>query len=428
MGKQRIRRERTAVAALFFTNGALFANLAPRFPEIKADLELSNTAFGLSVAAFSAGALLSGLTAAALIRRFGPANVAVCASLLLGALAVAAGAAPTPVLFAAAMFVAGSADAVTDVGQNATGLSVQREYGRSIINSLHATWSVGAIAGGAAAAAAIALDVPRVWQLSTVAVLCALVCLLGLRALSEVSVVTDPPARSQARATPGAAPALALAALAALAIAGAFVEDAGSSWATLYLGELGAPPALAASGFIALVSFQFIGRLIGDRLVDRFSERTVVRGGGILIAVGMGTALACPTVPMTVVGFALAGLGVASAVPAAFHGADRVAGLRPGTGLTIVSWLMRGGFLLSPVLVGALADAASLRISLLSVVVAGAAIAVLATALHSGVHGAEQLNDQHAGDDQPDARDHHRREPFGEQEPRDHRDQRDTAG
>ena len=51
----RDRRARVATAALFLTNGALFANLLPRYPEIKADLGLSNTAFGLAVAAFSAG-------------------------------------------------------------------------------------------------------------------------------------------------------------------------------------------------------------------------------------------------------------------------------------------------------------------------------------------------------------------------------------
>ncbi|MGW6223635.1 MFS transporter, partial [Streptomyces olivaceus] len=31
------RRARVAVAVLFFTNGALFANLRPRYPQIKAD-------------------------------------------------------------------------------------------------------------------------------------------------------------------------------------------------------------------------------------------------------------------------------------------------------------------------------------------------------------------------------------------------------
>ena len=42
----RNRRARVAVAALFLTNGALFANLLPRYPEIKADLALSNAVYG----------------------------------------------------------------------------------------------------------------------------------------------------------------------------------------------------------------------------------------------------------------------------------------------------------------------------------------------------------------------------------------------
>ena len=36
------RRARGAVAALFLTNGALFANLLPRYPEIKLALGLDN--------------------------------------------------------------------------------------------------------------------------------------------------------------------------------------------------------------------------------------------------------------------------------------------------------------------------------------------------------------------------------------------------
>jgi len=37
---------RIATAALFLTNGAIFANLLPRYPEIKADLHLSNAVYG----------------------------------------------------------------------------------------------------------------------------------------------------------------------------------------------------------------------------------------------------------------------------------------------------------------------------------------------------------------------------------------------
>jgi MFS family permease len=373
------------VAALFLTNGGIFANLLPRYPEIKADLALSNAGLGLSVAAFSAGALLSGFTAGALIRRFGSASVAVLASLLLATFVLVAAIAPTPLAFGLALFVAGAGDSVTDVAQNAHGLRVQRNYGRSIINSLHAVWSVGAILGGLMGAAAIALHLSRVTQLSVSGLLFGATCLISYRFLLPGPDHHEPDLpKAPAEGRSGAlktAYAL-LGALTLLAIAGAVVEDAGNSWATIYLRDnLGAPAALAAFGYIALVGFQFIGRILGDRLVDRFGERTVTAAGGVLTAAGMGVALAFPSVPGTIAGFAAAGLGAATVIPAAFHAADNVPGLRPGTGLTFVTWLMRVGFLCSPAIVGSVADATSLRVGLLVVPVAGLTMLAFARVL-----------------------------------------------
>jgi hypothetical protein len=115
--------------------------------------------------------------------------------------------------------------------------------------------------------------------------------------------------------------------------------------------------------------------------VDRFGQRAVARAGGIIAAVGMGTALAVPSIPGTILGFAAAGLGVATLVPAAMHAADELPGLRPGTGLTMVSWLMRVGFLVSPPVVGAIADAASLRAGLFVVPLAGLLVLALSAVL-----------------------------------------------
>ena len=53
-----------------------------------------------------------------------------------------------------ALFAAGGCDAVTDVAQDVNALRLQRNYGRSIINSLHAVWAVGAIMGGVMGATA----------------------------------------------------------------------------------------------------------------------------------------------------------------------------------------------------------------------------------------------------------------------------------
>jgi MFS family permease len=375
-----MRRARVATAGLFLTNGAMFANMVPRYPEIKADLGLSNTAFGAAVAAFSAGALASGLAAAPLIRRFGSATTAVFSSVMLAILIVAAGAAPSGWVFASALFVAGAADSVTDVGQNAQGLQVQRAYGRSIINSLHAVWSAGALLGGLIGASAILFGVDRVVQLALTGVISAAVCLYGYRFLladAEQARIADVSSSNRDRTV-----YLLLAAFVAIALAGALIEDAGGSWSTIYLRDtLGSPPALAAFGFVAVVGFQFIGRAVGDRLVDRFGQRAVVAAGGVIAACGMGTALAFPSIPGTIGGFALAGFGSATMVPGAMHAADELSGLRPGTGLTVLTWLMRVGFLISPLVVGAAADNYGLRLALLTVPVAGVAAVLLARSL-----------------------------------------------
>lgn len=374
-----VRHARIAVAALFFTNGALFANLVPRLPGIKADLALSNATYGLAVAAFPAGAIAAGLAAGIAIRRLGSARTAVVGTWLTGLAILLAGVMPSVAVFAVVMFVGGAMDAITDVAQNAHGLRVQRRYGRSILNSFHAVWSIGAVSGGLMAAGALALDLSRGVHLAISGALFAVVSGVALRFClpgPDVAVETVTPGQETApvrvsrRRT-----ALVLAALVLIALAGGLVEDAGSTWATVYLaGSLGAVGALAAAGYVALVGTQFVGRMLGDRLVDRFGQRAVARTGAFITAAGMGLALAFPSVPGTIAGFAAAGFGVATLVPAAMHAADELPGLKPGTGLTIVSWLMRLGFLLSPPVVGAVADATSLRWGLLVVPLAGVTV------------------------------------------------------
>jgi MFS family permease len=179
---------------------------------------------------------------------------------------------------------------------------------------------------------------------------------------------------------------LALAALGVLATCGAFVEDAGASWSALYLRtELAAGAATAGLGFVALQGAMTLGRLTGDRVVDRFGQRRVVQVGGAVIAAGMGLALAFPSVPATLAGFALAGLGVATLIPAVYHAADELPGLPPGLGLAVINWLLRAGFLLSPPLIGVMSDAVSLRVALLSVVVAGIGAMLLGRLLPTAV-------------------------------------------
>ena len=384
------RAARAAVAALFFTNGAILANLLPRYPQLKADLGLSNAEYGLAVAAFPSGALVAGLAAGALIRRFRSSRVAVAGTMLTSLGILAAALAPSWAGLAVGLFFAGCMDAITDVAQNSHGLRVQRLYGRSILNTFHATWSVGAVVGGLMGGFAAGIELPRGLHLGFSALLFTAASLTALRFTLPGPEPVDPvgPAEATDEApTARQAPSrrsiwLSIAALVLIACGGTLVEDSGMTWAAVYLsGTLGAEAAIASLGFVALVGAQFVGRLLGDGLVDRFGQRAVARAGGAITALGMGLALLLPSIFGTIAGFAFAGFGVATLVPAAMHGADELPGLRPGTGLTVVSWLMRLGFLLSPPIVGLVADALGLRVGLLVVPFAGALVVLLSGVL-----------------------------------------------
>jgi len=429
------RRARLAVALLFLTNGALFSNLLPRYPAIKEALDLSNASFGLAVAAGPVGAIVAGLAASWLIRRFRSSRVAVVGTVVTAVVVLLAGLSPVGALFAAALFVAGALDAIVDVAQNSHGLRVQRRYGRSILNSFHAIWSVGAVAGGLMGGAAAGLGVPIGVHLAISGVVFGVVAVVSYRLMlrgpepaSELEEAPATPIEGVASSSTSAPVPVAgagsddgtgagdrsgassgigsgsdsgsdagarvrrsavklgtwgvLVALVLIAASGTVVEDAGNTWAALYLsGSLGAGVTVAALGFVALQGAQFVGRILGDRLVDRFGQRAVARVGGALVFVGMGQALAFPSVGTTILGFALAGFGVATLIPAAMHAADMLPGFRPGTGLTLVSWLMRLGFLAAPPLIGAVADASSLRVGLLLIPAVGLVVLALSGVL-----------------------------------------------
>jgi fucose permease len=286
----------------------------------------------------------------------------------------------------AATFLAlGVLDSWMDVSMNAHALRVQRGMGRSIINALHGTWSIGAVVGGVAGTLAAAAGVSVAWQvgvagaLLVVASLAVRPFLLGGRddADREAAAAGEEGARGRAADRRSARGRLAL--LGLVVVLSAAIEDAPQSWgAVLLRDELGTGAGVAGLVFVAFQVAMTASRFAGDRLVERFGATSLVRAGGLATAAGVGVGLAVGTVPALVAGFAVAGAGTAALFPVAFHEAGGLPGVSTGHGVAVVAWMGRVGFLLAAPLVGVLGDAASLRAGLVVVPVAGLAVAALA--------------------------------------------------
>ncbi|MEX1168932.1 MAG: MFS transporter [Chloroflexota bacterium] len=380
------RRARGASAALFFANGALFANVVPRFPDVKDGLALSNTAFGTAIAGYGLGALVVGLAAGFLVSRWGSARIAPLSTVGISVNLVLLALAPSWLTLAAVLLAAGSLDAVADVANNAHALRVEARYSRSILNSLHAVWSIGAVVGGVMGAAAAGLGVPLLWHLSFAAGLFAAVAVVASRFVL--------PGRDDAANQPGAhgstgrhgagrfAIVRSVVALGLIAAMAQVMEDTGATWSAVYLREdLGAVAAIGGLGFIALQATQTFGRLMGDRLVTRYGDRAVARAGAALAGVAMAVALTVPGSATTIVAFGAVGLGIGTLIPASLRTVNDLAGLPRGVGLTLVGTIERIAILVAPPLIGVTADAFGLRVGLLAIPLAATVAVVLSRAL-----------------------------------------------
>jgi fucose permease len=157
------------------------------------------------------------------------------------------------------------------------------------------------------------------------------------------------------------------------------VEDAPASWAGVHLREdLGVPAGLAGSAYVACMLAMALSRLAGDRLVDRVGAVALVRVSALLSAAALALGLVLDHPIGIVLAFAALGVGAAPAFPAAFQAAEHVPGRSPAAGVAAVSIIGRLGFLAAPLIVGAVAEAVSLRAGLLvpvfaSLLVAGTA-------------------------------------------------------
>lgn len=391
-----VRRARWAVGLLFFANGIVLTTVLPRLPEIKADLGLTNAALGLALAAAPVGSLTAVPLTGRLIARFGSAPVAAVAGLVLGATVPLVGSAPAWAALAATYLVLGAADGVMDAAMNAHGLRVQQAYGRSLINGMHGLWSVGAASGAALGTTAAALRVPLLVHLLVVGAVT-----VGVAALAWTWRLRGPdPSDLTAAAgagTPGPGPgpepepaasegrggvARALRPLVWVGLLGVLAgipEDVANTWSTLYLSEgRGAPPGLAGLGYTVFAASMMVSRFSADRVTDRLGTVRVARLGGLLAFAGYVVVLASPELLLSIAGFALIGLGIAPAFPSLFHAAGHWPGVRSGDGVTVLSWVARLGFLVTPPLVGLIADNAGIGTGLVVGAVAALVYSLLA--------------------------------------------------
>ncbi|NGO10164.1 MFS transporter [Streptomyces sp. HC44] len=370
-------RPRLAVGLVFVVLGATQGGWMARIPAIRGAVGVDTAQWGLLSSTSAAGDLVAIVLITVLIGRVSTRllGLAAAALVLLNA-PVLAGASAVPALVVGlTVWGVGATFLATPV--NALAVSVEREQGRPLMSGFHAAYSCGVLAGGALGTLAAATGVsPGVQMAASSAVLGALLLASAGWLPEEETREERRKARRQSirhRFTPQ------LVLLGSVAFLASFVEGAASQWSSVYTADfLDEGPALGAATYTCFSVAILVGRLLGDRAVARLGRRSFVRLSLLTAALGVTLVLVRPTLPLAVAGFTVVGLGIACVLPAVIALAGRQRGVPAGEGVSVITIGQWPGFLLAGPAVGVLSGVTTLRLALVTLVVAAVGAAVLA--------------------------------------------------
>ncbi len=365
---------RLAVAALFFVQGAVFANWVARIPAVQQKLELSNGELGGVLLGMAIGAVVTMPATGWLLARFDSRVVTTMAVLgycmVLPLLALA----PNVPLLEMSLVLFGAFNGATDVSINAHGIDVEQRYGRPIMSSFHGMFSVGGMICAAGSGVLASLGVYPVPHLLGAGILLGIVVILASNWLLSTGLETD-----SDKEPVFALPTGALLGLGVVAFCGLLGEGAMADWSAIYLQKtLHTGPGLAAAGYAVFSVTMAVGRFVGDWLTQRLGSVWMIRLGGIVAGTGLGLSLVFTQPVTAIIGFACVGIGLASIVPIVLSAAGLIPGIAPGIALAAVTTAGYFGFLCGPPLIGFAADLVTLRGALGIIVILSATIAVLA--------------------------------------------------
>lgn len=372
-----LRLSRISVGILFALAGAIFANWVSRIPEIQRKLALSDGQLGLVLVGGSIGVLIAMVSAGGLIDRFSSRRVTIASAVVFFSLIPPLAYTGSPYVLFFILVLIGATMGCMDVSMNAQAVYVEHAYGRKLMSSFHAIFSVGAGIGAAISSLIIKFGI----VIHTHFILAALVG-IGLALFSAVYLLEDERDDAHEKTPTFSLPGKALLPLGIIAFISTIGEGSMGDWTAVYLkGTVGTTASVAAIGFAAFSTTMTIGRLLGDRILQRFKDANVIRFCGATSALGFLLAALVPSVVTAILGFALVGVGLSVVIPMAFSRAGNMPGIPSGRGIASVATLGYSGFLIGPPFIGFISDVTSLRVSFVFVAIMMASLILLSNNL-----------------------------------------------
>jgi MFS family permease len=366
--------EQRYLSLIFFLFGLAIMSLAPRTPDLKANLNINNGTFGTLLGSASIGSIIMLLIGGQIVHRIGAKR-----SLQIGSTAVAityTGLVNTnsPLLFLVLNILAGSSVSIYHIATSGHSLHRQDEVGAVIVPKLHGAWAVGAMS-----TTAIAFLISNTLSITThISGLMFMVWLLTQFCISRLS-----PTFPENPADDDDYQAISIKQfkfkvnwfLSLGFFCATVLEFTIADWATLFgKEELGMSSSVATLCYLTCLIGLIVGRYSIGWALKHQSEQFWIKAGGLVGGIGF-TAMATSSLlivdsyrnlafAIAFIGFFLAGLGCSALAPIFFSIAGRLSNGKNAIAVAQLSFINTVIMFLSRVVLAWVVQLSSITVAL----------------------------------------------------------------
>lgn len=325
--------EKRYIGIIFFLFAAQIMSWVPRFPEIKANLSLSNGEFGTYLSLGSIGAIVAMLSTGHFVHKLGAKKVLIISTLAMClAISVITHLHSAPIFIIVNM-INGAAVSGFNTAINAQAFHAQDRAGEMIISRQHGYWTIGAVATAILSGALVEF-VPIAWHINILSFILFFVIMYYIQKLDPEMI--KPSAEEEDDFgfkdlfTSFRIDYLVSAAL----VCGIMVEFATSDWSSIYAKEtIGVRGSLATVPYIVTFVAMIVGRLGIHKVTPYISLQKMVKIGSIVGGAGFIGFITASSLLVdysksaaficAVIGFGIGGLGSSFLSPTLFTAANK---------------------------------------------------------------------------------------------------------
>lgn len=407
------RRSLISNKVSFLIAGAAIAAWAPLIPFIKERFALSENQLGSLLLCVGIGSILASPVAGVITSRCGCRLPIYLASLIWGVCLIAVSFLQNIYMLAGTLVIFGMAAITLEIVSNINGSLLEKLTGHNVMSGLHALYSVGSLTGSAGVT--FILGAKFGIEVAAISAACCLwlLLLIGGRSLVKNAkmftddyaihvspietdstaptnsiVQTTSPIASQAseskesKNTKQAHSAMQTSQSeqkseslteqapsktryitnSSVLLVGLMLfiiyllEGAMLDWSGVFLFEVrNLPIEQGGYGFAAFAVTMVVFRMLGDRMVEKFGRRLIIVCGTLLIFVSLTLAVIVPSAWLSILCFALAGMGSSNVIPQLVSFAGKIEEVPMHVAVTLVNAIGFTGVLAGPALIGFLA-------------------------------------------------------------------------